>query len=348
MIAKKALVASLFFILLFLTPGVAIAQETTPTRLDLTVSPPVMELVAKPGDTIQETFRIRNNTNESMVLAVSARRLISDPQNGSPIPEVEATGEELKWITFDKNEFTARPQEWEDIAVTIAIPESAAYGYYYVFRITPKNFDATTATGASLKGELLVVALLNVKKEGAKSTSELVSFKANNMISEYLPVTFTTELKNTGNVHSKPRGNIFISRGGGEEISILEVNSGLGSILPGGTREFETSWSDGFLVREPIMQGDQPVLGDDGLPKTKLAINWNQLTDLRFGPYTARLLMVFDDGTKDVTIEGATTFWVIPYTAIAIVIITIIILIVFVRFLLKMYIKKALKNSRGK
>lgn len=350
MIAKKVFFSSLVLFVALAFPLASFAQaNSNPTgRFDLTVSPPVLELTAKPGEKVQEKFRVRNNLGDRMVLQVQARRLISDPASGSPTPESDVKGEELAWVTIDKPTFTALPNEWEDITFTIDIPENAAYGYYYVFRITPKEDPESTVTGSKIKGELLVVTLLTVKKDGANSKTELVDFKAKNGISEYLPTDFVVKLANKGNVHVKPRGNIFISRGSGKEISILDVNAANGSILPGGTREFEAAWSDGFIVSEPVMEGDKVKLDANGRPSTKLAFNWNKLTDFRIGPYTARLLMVYDDGTKDITIEGATTFWVIPYVAIGVFIVVLIVAIVILRFILKMYISRAIKNSRSR
>lgn len=331
-------------LLLIVKPS--LAQEAEGGRLDLTVSPPVIELTAKPGEKVIEKFRVRNNLDNPIALQIDTRRLISDPNEGTPIPEEDAKGEELSWVTFDRPEFTANPREWQDITFTIDIPENAAYGYYYVFRIKPKEDAEIQSSGASVKGELLVVALLNVLKQGAQSKTELVSFNAKNSISEYLPVNFAVKLKNVGNVHVKPRGNIFITRGGGQEISILEVNPNNGSILPGGTREFEAAWDDGFIVRQKVTKGGEVVVDSAGRPVTELKINWNKLTDFRFGPYQARLLMVYDDGQKDATIESATTFWVIPYVAIGFIIVAILILIVILRFVLKWYVNKAIKNSK--
>lgn len=343
-----ALVFSVLFALLVFTLFAlkTSAQEESEGRLDLTVSPPVIELIARPGEQAIERFRVRNNASEPVVLQLDVRRLISDPTEGSPIPEQEATGEELSWVTFDRPEFTANPLEWQDITFTIDIPEDAAYGYYYVFRISPKNETNVETTGAAIRGELLVVTLLNVLQEGATSKTELVSFNAKNMINETLPVDFAVKLKNLGNIHVKPQGNIFVTRGGGPEIGILEVNPGIGSILPSGSREFEASWTDGFLVREQVIENGVPQIDENGNPITKLNINWNKLTSFRLGPYEARLLMVYDDGEKDVTIEGTTTFWVIPYKALAIILVIIVLLVLSARFILKWYVKQAIKKGR--
>lgn len=336
----------LLFAFSFLVSRGANAQEIG--RLDLTVSPPVIELTAKPGEKILEKFRVRNNLSQSIDLQISVRRLISSPTDGNPVPEEQAKGEELSWVTLDPQSFTARPSEWQDITFTIDVPENASYGYYYVFRIAPKNESSVKVTGTSIKGEILIVTLLNVKKEGASSKSELVSFNTKHKINEYLPVEFDVKLANKGNVHVKPRGNIFISRGNGKDISILEVNQNVGSILPGGTRQFTSSWNEGFLVKEKIMENDAVKLDEKGNPMTKIVFNWNKLTDFRIGPYTAQLLMVYDDGNKDVTIEGSTTFWVIPYTALAVIIISLIVLFIIIRFLLKIYIRRAIKNSHSR
>ncbi|MFZ3031816.1 MAG: hypothetical protein WA082_02160, partial [Candidatus Moraniibacteriota bacterium] len=34
---------------------------------------------------------------------------------------------------------------------------------------------------------------------------------------------------------------------------------------------------------------------------------------LRFGKYTAKLLLIYDDGKRDIPIEGEVSFWVIPW-----------------------------------
>lgn len=347
-LSKIFLALAFLAVALFLVAKPTIAQEEDAGRLDLTVSPPVIELTAKPGEKVIEKFRVRNNLDTPIALQIDTRRLISDPSEGNPIPEEDAKAEELSWVTFDRPEFTANPKEWQDITFTIDIPESAAYGYYYVFRIKPKEDAQVKSTGATVKGELLVVTLLNVLKKGAESKTELVSFSAKNNINEYLPVDFSVKLKNLGNVHVKPRGNIFITRSGGSDISTLEVNPNVGSILPGGTREFNSTWDDGFIVKVPVVKNGETVLDDKGKPVTELKINWNKLTDFRFGPYEARLLMVYDDGTKDATIEGTTIFWVIPYTAIGFILIVILVAIVLLRYILKWYIGKAIKNSKSK
>jgi len=348
-VKKKTLLLAIPLVLfLFVAVPVIFAQNAV-QGLDLTVSPPVYDLTANPGDTVRQTFRVRNNGTQAMDLDVQARRLTSNPTTGEPVPENDAKGEELTWVKFDPQDFTAQPREWTNVGYTINIPKTAAYGYYYVFSIAPKNSRTQTVTGAAIKGEVLVVVLLNVKKDGAISKAALVNFAPKNFVTEYLPATFEVTLENQGNVHVKPHGNIFITRGGTRDIAILDVNAGVGSILPGGKRTFESSWTDGFIVREPVVdENNQPKLDKDGKPETKLTINWNNLTGFRIGPYTARMLLVYDDGTRDQTIEGTTTFWIIPYTPLAVIIVGLIIIIFGTKLLLRSYVRSQIKKSSRK
>ncbi len=342
---KKILFALLFLLITLSTPLFVFAQNTTTTPIDLTVSPPVFDLNAKPGDKITESFRVRNNQSSSIDLQVSARRLISDPNSGSPVPESQATGEELSWVSFKPGEFSAKPREWTTVNFTIDIPQDAAFGYYYVFSISPKSQEKQKNTGTSITGELLVVVLLNVNKEGSISKADLISFKTENMLTQYLPVKFQVNLENPGNVHVKPRGNIFISRNGKDEIAILDVNNVNGSILPGGKRTFEAEWNDGFITNQQVVdENGNPKLDKNGNPVEELKINWNKLTSFRIGPYNAQLLLIYDDGQKDQVIESQLKFWVIPYIPIIVLVAGIVIIILGLRLILKAYINKELKK----
>jgi hypothetical protein len=130
---------------------------------------------------------------------------------------------------------------------------------------------------------------------------------------EFLPTNFTIKLKNTGNVHIAPRGNIFIDQGNTHDLAILEVNSEKGNILPSSNRNFEAKWQDGFPVyREKIKDG-RTSLDEQNNIEYELKWNWQDASKLRFGKYTAKLLLVYDDGHRDVPLEGEVLFWVVPW-----------------------------------
>lgn len=323
------------------------AQTPPAQGIDITVSPPVIELNAKPGDKIKERFRVRNNQSDPLNLEITVQKLSGDPNSGEPVPTEGSPGDEfISWLKADSANFTVLPSEWKDVNFTIDIPENAAYGYYYVLRIAQASNPSLNTSGAKVKGEILIVVLLNVKKEGAQARGEIVEFKPNRFIGEYLPVDFTAKVANKGNVHIRPHGNIFIRSFGQKDTAILDINPGQLSVLPDGTRTFSSEWTDGFIVREPVMDGEKVKLDNKGNPVTKLTFNWNRLTNFRVGKYTATLLMVYDDGQRDATIEGTAVFWLIPYTALAVIAIGLVATILLIRFFLKWYIRRELKKHR--
>ncbi len=323
------------------------AFAQTQPGLDVTISPSVVELVAKPGDKISGRFRLHNNLSTPLTFDITVDKLNGDSITGMVTPIKAAPGDTSpSWVQFDQPHFTARPNEWTNISYSITIPKDAAFGYYYAVRIGQKLTNVQRVT-AKVQGEVLLPLLLTVDHAGAVRSANLVSFSTTPYVNQYLPINFQTMVKNTGNVLLKPTGNIFIRGTGDKDIAILNVNEGLGAILPGNIRLFKNSWDDGFLVYEPIVENGIAKVDKAGNPLMHLVINWDRITSFRIGKYTANLLLVYDNGTRDVAIEGTTTFWVFPYMIVGGVLLGIIILIVLIRFMLRAYVQAQIRKYKS-
>ena len=307
---------------------------------DVTVSPVFFDLSTNPGGDVSDKVRIRNNTNSPISVSVEVNKLTGDETGALTITETNDDASSLDWFSFEETSYTLPPLEWTDVPFTITVPETAAYGYYYTINFSQAGVDETETTGATITGAAAVPVLLNVRSDGAVAEANLVNFSVGNYINEYLPVNFNVELENTGNVHIRPKGNIFISGNGQDNISSIEVNPGNGAIIPDTTRTFEPLWANGFIVRETTTV--------DGEQVTKLKINWNQLTDFRFGKYTANLIMVYDNGERDVPIEGSVAFWVIPWKVIVGGIIFIVVILIIARWALRRYINREVRKRSTK
>jgi hypothetical protein len=323
----------------------AFAQEA-PSPLNITVSPYVIELATLPGKSVSQKIRIKNNAATPVDLKLDVVKMEAKGDAGDIVPVDTAKDDEsLSWVSFDEDTLTVVPNEWGTTTMTISTPEEAAFGYYYAVRISEASANADlNQPGTSLSGQVLIATLLNVQKAGAKAEAKITDFKAKSTLNEYLPVDFITRVANTGNIHVKPRGNIFVSGWGQKDIAILEVNEGLGNVLPSSEREFGSAWSDGFIVNEAVTEEGKVKLDEKGKPVKKLKINWNKLTSFRFGKYDARLVMVYDGGNKDITIESTTSFWIVPYTILAVILGVLIFFVVGIKLLLRSYVRRQLKK----
>lgn len=339
-------------VLLLLVTGLlfvrgSIFAQASSQEFNVTLSPTLLDLTANPGDTLKEKFRIRNNSNAALPLSIIVNKLDPHVRNGEVVPVApEPNDPSIDWISFENATVTAQPNEWTDISFTIAVPKTAAYGYYYALRIGPANSNnQTNGAATKLLGQVVLPVLLIVNAPNAKSVLKLESFGPSTFFNEYLPVTFTVKLSNTGNIQVRPSGTIFVDLGKNTTSSI-DLNPGGGVVLPGQMRIFQRDWLDGFLVQQPVMEDGNPKIDKNGKEITQLVFNWNNLTHFRIGKYTATVLLVYDDGTRDVPLEATTTFFVFPYVAVSIILVGTITVVLFFSFVLRRYIAHEVRKQQ--
>jgi hypothetical protein len=335
---KKLLLLPTFFVLAALFLVVKVFAQT-PTRYDVTVSPIFFDLSTTPGASVGSTIKIRNNTNSPLPIKLGVQRLTGD-LNGNLTLKADKNDYTLSWVTFSQDTFVAKPLEWTEVPFVINVPKDAAYGYYWTITFAQDKTSPLARSGVSLTGAAGLPILLNVIKPGAKAEAKITQFSVDQFISEYLPVDFTVKIENLGNIHIRPHGSIFISDGRNKDLAALDVNAGLGNVIPGSARIFNASWVDGFLVKQPVTEFGQPKLDKNGKPVETLQINWDKLTNFRIGRYTANLLLVYDNGKRDVPLESTITFWVLPYKALLVILGFLIVAFFVGRWLIRIYINR--------
>jgi hypothetical protein len=300
------------------SPSMAQAAESKP--LNLVTSPLPINLTAKPGTTVSTEIKVKQNSGGTETLKVSLMKFSAFGDEGKPqLMDRQPADTYFDWVKFDKPTFTAPNNVWQTVKMTITLPKTAAFGYYYAVVFTRQGDDARQQGNTnSISGGSAVLVLLDANVLGAKREVGLVSLESQRNIYEFLPATFKVKLKNSGNVHVVPHGNIFIMRGK-TQIAALDLNGEQGNILPGSNRIYQAEWTDGFPHFEKTVEDGKVKLNKDGEALTHLV--WNNgpagskdvKPHLRFGKYTAHLVAVYDDGTRDIPVEAEVSFWVIPW-----------------------------------
>lgn len=286
------------------------------SSLNLTTSPLPINLVTDPGTTVTTELRIKNSGTKTEDLQVGLLKFGPNDQSGQPrLADREQGDDYFDWVSFSEDRFTAEPNVWHSITMTIDVPPEGALGYYYAVTFTRAQGADATDRGASLDGGTAILVLLEVKVPHAMRKLEINEFKVGKTVYEFLPVEFEVNLKNSGNIHLIPAGSIFITKGS-EQVAVLSVNEARGNILPDSSRVFGASWTDGFPLYQPVEEDGKVVANEDGTAKVRLKWDMSQTGKLRIGKYKATLLMAYDDGEKDVPVEAVLTFWVIPWRII--------------------------------
>jgi hypothetical protein len=227
------------------------------------------------------------------------------------------------------------------------VPKSAAFGYYFAVEYLRAS-DVTPQPGKAVAhGAVATFILLNADAKGAKREAQIAAFSADKKTYEFLPASFSIKVRSTGNVHVAPYGNIFIAKGN-KQVDAIDVNASRGNVLPNGSRFFASSWSDGFPVHQTKVSPDgQPLIDKNGQPQMSLKWDFGHANRLRFGHYTAHLVMVYDNGQRDVPMEATLSFWVIPWRVIGILlVVSVFVLVGFWSSFGK--IKKLVHKIRGK
>jgi hypothetical protein len=321
-----------------LAPAIRANAAPTPapnsgTGQALEIAPPVVNLTANPGQTIRTELSLRDVSTGKLLVSSQVNDFIAAGEDGTPKILLDA-GEEspysLKsWIT-PLSSLLLSPREIKKLPVVIKVPATAAPGGYYgVVRFTasaPEMKDTGVSLSASL-GALILVRVNGAAKENLSIETLTVNTVPGGTYDEKnegkpaavfqsTPIQFVERIKNNGNVHEQPSGQVIIRNMFGKTIAAVNVNLPPRNILPASVRKF----------RQPL---DKEVIGNKQL----------------FGKYTAELKVVY--GANKQTVSKTTTFWVIPYSLIIGVIIALVVGFFALRIAIKRYNRAIIKKARS-
>lgn len=314
-------IAGVFLLLASFMPLVVrAADDEHPFSLQVTPSPIVTTVT--PGQATTIDLKIRNGSTDTENLKIEARSFRVDNNTGEVNLENKAPAEVKDWISFKERNFTVNPGEWYTQKVTFDLPKETGFSYSLALVISRQKEPQSIKSGRLIRGSVAVFTLLNVDRPGATRQLNVSKFIVTKRVYEFLPASFEIRFHNSGNSIVQPYGNLFIQRGSNSDqpITTLPVNEKRGYILPGSVRTLNVQWTDGFPKFVSVAQ-------PDGSTKTKLKWNWSNASNFRIGRYTANLVAVYNDGTRDIPIRGEVSFWVIPWRIIIVGLIFVLILV---------------------
>lgn len=316
------------------TMRTAHAQEATTSAqavhsLNLTLSPVTLQLETDPGNPVTSQIKIRNNSDFPEHLKITIGKFTADASGAKPrLMDPEPGDEYLTWIRLPEPVFDVGPGEWKTVDFSFNPPESAALSYFYTLQVSRNVVIRPGGSETAITGVPSILLLANVHSPFAKRELSLEQFNVSQSVFEYLPEEFVVKIKNSGNIYAMPSGNIFIDGQGKKDLAVLSLNPAQSSILPQTSREFRVKWDEGFprFVTET---------DENGKEKRRLEWDFSKAHLFRIGKFTAHLILVYDNGERDVPVESFVTFWVIPWKIIGITILIALFVLLGIRSVLR-------------
>jgi len=277
LVALAALVASFF-----ITTN---AQKVTQ---GLQVHPDNFDLTIQPGVPTTQTVYLVNRTSQNVSIKVNLRNFTALGEEGAPnITSEDTTYSLAKWITVSPQTVTIAPQDEQKFTFTINAPFNAEPGGHYgalVFATVPAS--NLNKTGAVLSQQ--VVSLVLARVPGNVTQNAMTeSFTTNKNFYEFGPVTFEARVKNEGQVHIQPLGQVLVKGTFGD---VYTVNLQPYNVLPGSVRKIPIVLTNKLLI----------------------------------GKYTAQLIAAYGDKNQQLT--GSTEFYAFPVRYGLIVLVVLILL----------------------
>lgn len=308
----------------------------------LTISPPVFELQANPGDKLTITLKVFNelNTAGSYYLSAMNFKAREEGESGEPFfYETTQDGEIASWFILSNEPIFFEPGERKEIPIEIQVPQTASAGGHYggVFLGTHPPSDIA-GSGVSISGKIGALILIKVAGD-IKEEGRLVEFKLSQDKKLYkaLPIDFYWRFENLGNVHLKPQGTIEIKNIFNRTTTMISANPINGNVLRGSIRKYSVSWS-----KKP------PNLEKLKTSKPKNFLEWlrYEFDNFALGRYSAYLVLEY--GTNDKSATDMLTFWVFPWELVLVSIIIFALIMILMLFGISRYNRWIIKRHLNK
>lgn len=280
---------------MIVAPLMAAAQTST-NAVDVSITPLIREVSSKPGDTFTGSIEVKNESGTKQTFFPAARDFTSSSDSSTGAPKfLETAGAPAQslssWTSFNKSSVEIDSKGSATIDYTVKVPESAEAGGHYagIFASTQAP-DVTGGSGVSIAARVGSLLLVTVAGD-IRTSAEVTSFKTDKSVYQTGPINFTASLKNSGNIHFKPKGTIDVKNG--STVKSINFNENGGNVLPASARDYVETLDGTFS----------------------------------FGRYTATLdVTALAPNGDSIPLTSVVSFWVIPMSTILITLLVLIVL----------------------
>lgn len=205
---KKIIALITSFIFIFLSTKITNAQQNA---ISLAVTPPLFEVIIKPGKEVKQVYNITNNGSDTLLVPKILYFDVEGDGGNVSLTENPAPA----WIKYSRDPFDLKSQETKQFSVLISPPEDEEEIDHFVTLVfeTVAPTDVLFQNETFYKSQIGTNILITVSKDGnPKKSAEIVEFKATKIIdSIFGDIKYEVKLKNNGNSYWKPVGKIIFN-----------------------------------------------------------------------------------------------------------------------------------------
>ncbi len=187
---------------------------------DIGISPPRLELVVEPGETITEAITLLSDAIEEQQMQVIVEDFTLDPKGDlSTLPPGSLEHSASNWLQPELTDFVVAGGEGQEFRISVTVPNDASLsGTYHgmVFFTVVPPLSETSGIGVVTTARIGLAVYVTVAST-EQSGSEMVDF----FQEEDSSLTFA--IANTGNTVMRLAGRIELRNEAGEAKYVLEV-----------------------------------------------------------------------------------------------------------------------------
>lgn len=279
----------------------------------LTITPFLIEAELEPGGVVDQKIVLTNTSSKQVAYDFSINDFLPG-ENGQV--KFLPTGQDAQpkyslssWIQITgQPNFNLAPGQSSEVKFQIRPPKDAEPGTHYGGMLFSARNNSTVTSGSitvEKVGAIILAKIGRAKEQG--SISSFYQEKNEDGIRNIF-----LQFHNFGNVHLRPKGEIFIRNTFGSEVGNLYVNRDADVVLPESQKEFISSWHP---------------------------------SQFSFGRYTATAVLYY--GNPKIEVRQTISFWILPLRELLIAIALLLLVVFGAKRGINKYNNWLIKKSKG-
>jgi hypothetical protein len=280
----------------------------------LAIDPFLIETDVVSGQSSEYSITLTNTTDTALTFETSINDFTTNGKDGQPLFLNSSEQSDPKyslstWIKITQQpNFTIPPRGQTTVHFTITPPADAESGTHYGGLLFGQPKQQLAEQGAAVQSKVGTIILARLGK--ANEQGSISEFFSQHKIYQAPPIGLVLTYHNYGNVHSKPKGDVYIRNMFGREVKDIQVNRDANIVLPENERDFNITWSPSWA----------------------------------FGRYTAESVLYF--GNPKLEVRAKTSFWVLPILPLLAGLCILIVLIAAIYVIIMRYNRYIIKRAQ--